>query len=129
MQIDLNELPIGIEIKTTKGFVWKLVAKDTWLDVTSGLTWLPVEDGKYNHYEAEKLQTEDKRLPTADECRAIEEHGFRDILLDMRGRWFWSSSVRPGNPCVALGLYGVYGYVNVVFRDFNDGSVRPVREK
>lgn len=121
---NLRKIEIGTEVISLKGHHFKLLNRtsegETWLDVSSGLTWLPISASKINHYEAEKHQTDSQRLPTKEEFEVAERHGFRDVLDNMNGRWFWSSSVHPDYSLYAYHFHGRIGYIYVDYRDLDD---------
>ena len=118
LKLDLNKLPIGIEVKTRKGFIWKQVKRGTWLDVSSGLTWLPIEPKQYTHHEAMALETKSKHLPTKADFEQAELHGIREVVNCFK-KWFWSSSINPNNSSLAFvfdgggGDFGYYDYRNI----------------
>jgi hypothetical protein len=108
---DLRNVAIGELVKTTKGFVWELVSRnegfESWRDNTTKLVWTET-DFKGNHHEASELFP--GLLPTKEEFETAELHGIREIM-DMNGKWFWSSSVYPFNTYYAYGFSGVNGGV------------------
>lgn len=116
----LDNLPIGTAIITSKEFVFKLIErkdkKEYWLDETSNLIWHPKEDGNFNYDEAMKLKTEQKRLPTKEEFEDAEKHGIREVLKDMDGFWFWSSTAHPEYSRYAYVFSGYYGGVGFAYR-------------
>lgn len=124
--LNLENLPIGAQVKTEHGFIWTHVGPDSWKDETSQLTWLPDEPEKYTHYQALRLQNEFKRLPTKEEFEEAKEHEIRDIIKLMRARYRWSASVHPNGSdyaCVFCSNSGAGFYGN---RDDYYGSVRMV---
>ena len=95
---NLRALEVGSVVVTTKGFQWKLVSRaeedETWEDFVGGLTWLPATEEGETWDHAKDCENEIQRLPTAKEYEIAERHGIREIL-EMDGRWWWSSSTVP----------------------------------
>jgi hypothetical protein len=127
MIIDLSfkKLAVGCRIKTKKGFFWKKIAKDMWLDESSRLVWMPEKNKKLNHNDAQKLQNKTKRLPTKEEFEKAEKHGIREIL-NMRNKYYWSGSVYSYHSCYAYNFSGSDGTVGFDFRTYGNGSARYV---
>lgn len=127
---DLRNAEVGTIVKTTKGFEFQLVQKENpkeyWKDLSTGLTWGPKEEGTYNHHEA--LAKFGDKLPTKEQFEVAEAHGIREVLSDMEGGWFWSSSVFPGYSVFAYVFYGGNGHVAVGNRsvDYSYGAARCV---
>lgn len=99
---DIRTVPINTLVKTRTGFIWKLLSrtltnKETWLDQTSTLIWLPEEPKTYTYIKALKLETNEKRLPTMQEFKQAELHGIREILASMENKQFWFASIHSGN--------------------------------
>lgn len=122
---NLRDVPVGIIVITSKGFEFELIertqGKEKWKDLTSGITWYDVEEGKYTHYQA--VEKFGENLPTKEESQTAEEHGFREVLPNM-GRWFWCSSIYPNYTDYA---FVFNGYNGVIFDDDRvnySGSVR-----
>ena len=124
---DLRKVPVGTTVITSKGFKFKLISrkkgKESWKDLTSKLTWRDREEKTYNHYEATEKFGD--KLPTIEEFRIAEEHGFRDILPNTNGYFFWSASLSPNFSDFAQGFYGNNGGSGYGYRG-NDSSVRCV---
>lgn len=121
---NLRDVPVGTEVKTSKGFVFVLIVrkdgKESWKDDTSGLTWHDTEDRNCTHHEAvEKFKDS---LPTIEEFKTAEEHGFREVLPNM-GHWYWSSSLSSYVTAVARIFSGNDGYGSFYYR----GSFNSVR--
>lgn len=125
---NLRELEVGTVVISTKGFEFELVlkenGKESWKDLTSGVTWHDIEDKRYDHIEAVK-EFKDK-LPTKEEFEIAESHGFRSVLPNFLNRRFWSSSVHPDVSNNAFVFYGKYGDIYYDFRDNFYDSVRCV---
>lgn len=120
---DLTDLPNGTEVITSKGFHWNY-GDNCWKDLTSGLVWLSTLDGMYNHFQATELQNKSRRLPTKEEFKEAEKHGIREII-DMEGKFFWSSSVYPNGSGGAYYFSGGNGDIIVSgTRSSSGGSVR-----
>jgi len=120
----LRNVCIGHIVTTSKGFSFQLVSrkdrkdrkdkKESWLDLTSKLTWHDREDLTYTHYKA--VEKFGDNLPTIEEFKLAELHGFREILPNMQ-YWFWSASLYPGSSVFAQFFSGYYGGSDVYFRD------------
>lgn len=122
-QPNLRKVPIGTIVITTKGFEFQKCRLDSWKDLTSGLLWHDTKPGKYTHHEA--VEKFGGKLPTIQEFEVAEKHGFREVLPNIQGYWFWSSSLYSYNTDVAMVFSGFSGVSGDGFRDFN-GSVRCV---
>jgi hypothetical protein len=125
---NLRELEVGTVVISTKGFEFELVLKEnekeSWKDLTSGITWHDIEDKRYTHHEA--VKEFEGRLPTKEEFEFAESHGFRDVLPNFLNKLFWSASVHPDNSYFAFYFNGYNGDVYNVFRDNYNVSVRCV---
>lgn len=126
---NLREVAVGSVVRTSKGTLFELISRDErgkeiWLDKTSGIIWGDAEDDKYNHHDA--VEKFGDKLPTKEEFEIAEEHGFREVLPNIRGNWFWSGSVNPVNASYAYFFNGGYGVVGGGDRSVNSGSVRCV---
>ena len=110
---DLRTVEVGTVVITTDGFEFELVSrvdkKESWKDLTSGITWHDKEDGSYTFDQA--LEKFGDRLPTKKEFETADKHGFRDVLPNMN-HWFWSASVYAFNPGLAWAFNGALGTVN-----------------
>jgi len=133
--LKLREVPVGTQCKTSKGIEFQLVSRDTtgaspaetWKDLSSGLTWydnLPnglegITSAGYDQYQAFTICTLDLQLnlPTIDDFSTGETHGFREVLPNMAGNFFWSSSLYPHDTHSAQVFYGYYGYGAYAYRD------------
>lgn len=125
IDLNLENIPTGGKAKTRKCFVWTHIANDSWKDETSGLIWLPKENGLYNHYQALEKETETNKIPTKKELEEAEKHGIREIF-NMECKWFWSASVHPSFSYYAYGFSGDSGVIDFFSRGSYDGSVRCV---
>ena len=122
----LRKVCIGHIVTTSKGFSFQLVSrkdkKESWLDLTSKLTWHDREDLTYTHYKA--VEKFGDNLPTIEEFKLAELHGFREILPNMQ-YWFWSASLSPDYSGSAQDFYGYNGDSYSYYR-YYDLSVRCV---
>lgn len=115
----------SLQKTTSTGFVFELISKDEkgerWKDLETGLTWGPIHGDPINHYEAtEKFGA---ALPTKEEFETAENHGIREVL-DMKNKWFWSSSVFPNYAAYAYYFYGSNGGIGYYYRSGgNDAAV------
>jgi hypothetical protein len=109
---DPRDVPIGTTATTSKGFKFTLLKRDEsgkelWKDETSGLIWFDKENKNYNHRDAMKeFNSESKRLPTIEEFKEAEKHGFREVLPNINNYWFWSASVNPSFVYSAFVFFG-----------------------
>lgn len=78
---------------TTKGHMFKLVGRtedgEHWLDVLTGITWEPVEKGRYTLEQA--WEQFGDSLPSIDQYKEAFDHGLFDVLTDGRlyhDKWF-----------------------------------------
>jgi hypothetical protein len=122
----LRNVSVGHIVTTSKGFSFQLVSrkdkKESWLDLTSKLIWHDREDRTYNYYEA--MEKFDNQLPTIEEYKTAELHGFCEILPNMN-HWFWSASLYPNGSDFAQVFSGYNGGSDYHSRDLY-GSVRCV---
>jgi hypothetical protein len=115
---------------------------EVWKDAKSGLLWGDAQDKRYTHYNAIALDSKGKvvsetacksdegkaanaqigekafGLPSKAEFEAAEKNGVREVVPNMRDRWFWSASVHPGSSGYAFVFYGNDGYVGHGYRDY-----------
>jgi hypothetical protein len=124
---NLREVKIGTEVITSKGFTFTLVkrnkaGKESWKDETSGLVWHDVEKEKYTYKNA--LEEFGTKLPTKEDFKLAEKHGFREVLPNT-DIWFWSSSPYPTDSDFAYLFNGGNGYTDYYYRS-NALSVRCV---
>ena len=116
---DLRKARVGTVVITSKGFKFKLMSRKTkkecWLDCTSKAIWHDREDKTYTHYEA--VRKFGDALPTIEEFKEAETHGFREVLPNME-HWFWSSSLNPNGTGFAQDFYGNGGSSNYYSRDY-----------
>lgn len=116
-----NAIKLGDIITTSKGYDFVMLGHNIWKDVTSGITWYDMESKKYTYDDA--VKTFGTKLPTKEDFVAAEDHGFREILPNMKSNWFWSSSAYPYFTDFACGFDGACGGI---YNDFRNvfGSVR-----
>jgi hypothetical protein len=123
----LRNVCIGHIVTTSKGFSFQLVSrkdkKESWLDLTSKLTWHDREDLTYTHYKA--VEKFGDNLPTIEEFKLAELHGFREILPNMQ-YWFWSASLYPYSSDFAQDFVGFNGFSYYGYRGYDYFSVRCV---
>lgn len=130
--------------------VWKDCGKkENGVCDPKGLIWSDRIDKSYSHRDAVHLDSkgnvtgepacrsnegktasagiQDKSfgVPTIEEIMQAEKNGIREVLPNMWGRWFWSSSVYPHLSGVAYFFSGFNGRVDTGFR-VNTNSVRCV---
>lgn len=119
---DANPESVNLKI-TSKGFKWEMCENGSWKDLSTGLVWLPKEEGKHTHQEAiEKFKDS---LPTIEEFELAEDHGIREVLDDFKDYWFWSASLYPVFSDFARVFNGGSGGSYDDYRDY-DNSVRCV---
>lgn len=114
---------IGDIVTTSRGFNFEFLGNNIWKDLTSGITWYDIENRKHKHDEA--IDQFKNRLPSKEDFKLAELHGFREILPSMKNNRFWSSSVRPNDSGFAYFFGGNDGDVYYGYRSFS-GSVRCV---
>ena len=86
----LLKVRMGYEITTSTGHVWTAVPTG-WRDESTKLTWkYEDEEGKYTYDEA--IAKFGEALPSKEEWETAEKHGIREVL-DLEGKWLWSSSL------------------------------------
>lgn len=122
-KLNLRKVPIGTIVTSLKGYDFELISrvndKESWKDLTSGLTWNDVEDEKYKYDEAIKnFSSKQKGLPTSEEFEIAERHGFREILPNFERRWFVSSSLYSYSDNFVRDFGGDYGDTGVGDRDY-----------
>jgi len=113
---------------TSKGAKFKRVARanfgEAWQD-EAGQIWSD-RIGSANQYDAiDKCKVIEGRLPSKDDFERGEVNGIREVLPNMKGHWFWSSSVRPSGSDLAYVFNGNNGVIDYFSRNF-DFSVRCV---
>ena len=130
---DLRTIQPKTTVITTKGFAWQLLSRtpegETWEDMTSKLIWLPATDERATWDRAMAKQNGMQSLPTKEEYEEAEKHGIREVL-EMGGRWWWSSSEVRSYPHFACLFDGDDGYVTDEYSRRNshfDVSFRMVR--
>lgn len=109
---------------TSNGYKFQDMENGAWKDLATGITWHDVEPEKYTHYQA--VEKFGDRLPTIEEFETAEKHEFREILPNIKNRWFWSSSLDSSNPEYARIFSGDYGCSDYGVRDCSYYSVRLV---
>lgn len=94
---DLIRVEPGTIVITSKGFEFIRLEGDeeAWRDLTTGLKWLDREPKIYTYEQAmKKFNSSDKRLPTLEEFKEAENHGFREVLPNMNHEYL-SASLYP----------------------------------
>ncbi|MBI2606773.1 MAG: DUF1566 domain-containing protein [Deltaproteobacteria bacterium] len=128
-QISEGKVACGETKTTANGSVWELVTRtesghEVWKDRQSGLTFSDTLGKKYSLNDAQKAcvssVSRDARgkllnlkwsLPTKEDYEAAEAHGIREVLPNMKDRWFWSLyPFYTGGAYIFNGYSGVIGY-------------------
>jgi len=111
-----REAAVGDVIVTSTGNEWQLVersdVRESWKDLSTGITWHDKEDGTLSHYDA--VARYGDSLPTKEEWELADENGAIEVLPNMRS-WFWSTSVHvdyPDDVYVFYGLKGTFDYLD-----------------
>lgn len=101
---------LGTRCQTSTGAVFVRVDYG-WKDTeTKGKVWYDDMAKNLNQYSSKKLCSDKgQALPSKEDFQIAESHGFREILKDMKNRWFWSSSIYPYYTAFAYGFYGSDG--------------------
>ena len=108
----LRSVAVGFKCRTSKGAIYERVARDnfgeSWKD-SDGLIWSDYI-GSHSQYDAvSSCRRLSGTLPAPADFKRGEANGFREVLPNMKDRWFWSSSVRPNNSYYAYGFDGGSG--------------------
>ena len=158
---DCSRRPISTKIvaysdENPNGVMWNLVARkrdsvtgkyhEVWKDSRSGLVWGDMLNSHYTHYQAVKMDSDNKKvieetacaskegqsanvgineksfgLPTRQEFAQAKKNGIMEIGQKMTSKGFWSSSVEDVNSYDAWGFssdsYSIDGYENIGNRD------------
>lgn len=86
----LLKVRMGYEVTTSTGHTW-IPVSEGWLDTTSKLVWkYEDEEGKYTFDDA--VAKFGDSLPSKEEWEIAENHGVLEVL-DLEGKWLWSSSL------------------------------------
>ncbi len=87
------------EKTTSDGYAW-LAVPTGWKDLTSGLIW-KYEDEQGGEYTFDDAVTKfGDGVPSKKELEEAESHGIREVI-DLQGKFYWSSSVYSKNPSYA----------------------------
>lgn len=124
--VDLRSAAVGFKCRTSKGSIFERVAKNNFGEAWKGPDGLIWSDfvGKYSQYDAvTTCKNLGGTLPSRADFERGEANGFREVLPNMKDRWFCSSSVHPKYSDHAYGFDGSVGNVGYVYRTVND-SVR-----
>ena len=120
---NLREVPIGTVVTTSKGFNFELIGRfetdEHWLDVTSGLVWMPKNPAQFTHNMV--MEKFGDSIPTRTMVEEGENHGFREVL-DVKG-WYWTSTPVPGVKEIAWGINGFSGKFGYGIRSNDLGMV------
>jgi hypothetical protein len=87
-----------------------------------GKIWFDEMKTSINQYNSESFCSakNGQALPSKDDFELAEKHGVRDILKDMKNRWFWSSTLYPGSSDDAYVFGGYNGNVFYYYYRSND---------
>lgn len=124
--VDLRQAPVGFKCRTSKGSIFERVVRANFGEAWKGPDGLIWSDfiGKYSQYDAiTTCKTLGGILPSRADFERGEANGFREVLPNMKDRWFWSSSVYPNNSGLAYVFSGNDGVIDYGGRN-NNFSVR-----
>ncbi len=119
---------------TSKGAKFKRVAMEGFGEAWMGPTgengkqqiWSD-RIGRANQYDAiDNCKAIAGSLPSKDDFIRGEANGIREVLPNMKYRWFWSSSLHPGYSDYAYVFNGDYGDVDDHIRSYSGYFVRCV---
>lgn len=119
----------GFKCRTTNGAIYERVTRDNFGEAWKGPDGLIYSDfiGKYSQYDAiEICKNLGSTLPSQADFDHGEANGFREVLPTMKNRWYWSSSVPPGDSGYAYYLIGHDGGTNNPDNRYSTYSVRCV---
>jgi hypothetical protein len=124
---------VGFVCKTSKNKTFKLVQKksESWMDLDSGIIWSPALVDRYDRDKAKTACRKIKmELPSRQDFRLGEKHGFREVLPDMRDRFFWTSTAHSKSPNARLLFNGNFGTLFwVAYNNVPYESVRCIMRK
>jgi len=110
---------------TSKGVKFRRVARanfgEAWAD-EEGQIWSD-RIRNANQYDAIKYcKAIEGKLPSKDDFIRGEANGIREVLPNMKARWFWSSSVHPKYSYFAYFFSGYNGFIDYYYRSNNSSS-------
>ncbi len=83
--------------------------------------------GSANQYDAiENCKAIEGKLPSKEDFERGKKNGIREVLPNMKDRYFWSSSVHPNDSGNAYYFNGIGGDIDYGYRDNDNVSVRCV---
>lgn len=125
--VDLRSVAVGFKCHTSTGAIFERVSRDGFGEAWKGpddLIWSDFvgEDSQYDAVTT--CKNLGGRLPSRADFERGETNGFREVLPNMKDRWFWSSTVISRHSAFAYGFNGDNGYVGYAARSLSDRSVR-----
>ena len=124
----LRSVAVGFKCRTSKGAIYERVARDnfgeSWKD-SDGLIWSDYIGSHSQRDAVSSCLRLSGKLPAPADFKRGEANGFREVLPNMKDRWFWSSSVHPYDSDNAYGFNGYIGDIDYYNRIYNN-SVRCV---
>ena len=133
-----NAVAVGYQCQTSHGAIFERVVREgfgiAWQDTANGVIWSDEigrftnscwdENGIVVDSAATRVCVEHHGvLPLRADFEQGEAHGFREVLPNKAGRYFWASSVHPGASNFAFGYFGVHGVHGVRYLSYrNDYS-------
>lgn len=127
-KIDLRTVASGFKCRTSKGAIYERVARVNFGEAWKGPDGLIYGDfiGERNQYKAfESCKNLGGELPSQADFERGEANGFREVLPNMKDRWFWSSSVYSNNHASGCSFNGYDGAITYV-PGYYTGSARCV---
>lgn len=143
----LRTAPVGFECSTSTGHLFKLMhrsgkGKEFWLDRESGLIWGDKLTERIRRKVASELcrkktegetsfgNTPPAYLPSLADFETSEKRGFREVLPNMNGHFYWINSSVPGAANIGQVFNGSLGKSEtVVYRSINFENIRCVLRK
>jgi hypothetical protein len=119
-ETDLHQVAVGFKCRTANGSIYERVARANFGEAWKGPDGLIWSDyvGSYSQYNAVKAcKSIGGTLPARADFERGEANGFRELLPNIKVRWFWSSSVNPYDPYDA---YVFNGYDGIFYNDDRD---------
>ena len=125
---DLQAVAAGFKCRTSKGAIYERVTRnhfgEPWKG-PDGLIWSDHVGYRSQQNAVDLCKILGGTLPTRADFERGEANGFREVVPNMKDRWFWSSSVYPNISYSTYVFYSNHGDIGYDFRNFT-GSVRCV---
>ena len=121
--INLRTAPIGFRCQTSKGTIYERVTRENFGEAWKGSDGFIWSDcvGAYKQQAAiEVCANLGGGLPSKADFERGELNGFRQVLPNMKYRWYWSSSVLPIGANKAYLFDGLYGNIGVGYSYYDE---------